>query len=148
MKALVQRVEAAAVEAGGRIVGRIGRGLLVFLCAEPGDGAGEVAKLARKIARLRIFEDAQGKMNLALAEVGGAVLVVSQFTLAADIRRGNRPSFAGAAPPELGERLYREFCDVLRTEGLPVETGVFGARMKVRLINDGPVTIWMDSARL
>jgi len=80
--------------------------------------------------------------------VGGAVLVVSQFTLAADIRRGNRPSFAGAAPPELGERLYREFCDVLRTEGLPVETGVFGARMKVRLINDGPVTIWMDSARL
>ena len=148
MKALVQRVEAAAVEAGGRIAGRIGRGLLVFLCAEPGDGASEVAKLARKIARLRIFEDAQGKMNLALAEVGGAVLVVSQFTLAADIRRGNRPSFAGAAPPELGERLYREFCDALRTEGLPVETGVFGARMKVRLINDGPVTIWMDSAHL
>lgn len=148
MKALVQRVEEAAVEVEGEIVGRIGRGFLLFLCAEPGDGAEEVEKLARKTARLRIFEDARGKMNLALSDVGGAVLVVSQFTLAADIRRGNRPSFTGSAPPELGERLYRNFCAALRARDLPVETGIFGARMKVRLINDGPVTIWMDSARL
>ena len=148
MKALVQRVSEASVEVGGRISGAIGRGLLVFVCAEPADGTREVEKLARKVARLRIFEDEAGKMNRSVLEVSGAALVVSQFTLAADLRRGNRPSFIGAAPPELGEALYERFVARLREEGVPVETGVFGAKMAVRLVNDGPVTIWLDTALL
>lgn len=148
MKALLQRVLEARVEVAGGTVGAIGPGLLVFLCAEPGDDGGTVARVAAKIARLRIFEDEAGKMNLSVLDTGGEVLVVSQFTLAADIRRGNRPGFSGAAPPDLGERLYLAFCEELRKSGLRVATGRFGARMRVHLVNDGPVTIWVDSAVL
>ena len=146
MKALVQRVSEAGVTVEGEVVGEIGPGLLVLLGVEAGDGAAAVDLLARKIAALRIFEDAAGKMNLALRDTGGAVLAISQFTLAADLRKGNRPSFIRAAPPEVAEPLYQQFCTRLRDAGLPVATGRFGAQMAVRLINDGPVTIWLDSA--
>jgi D-tyrosyl-tRNA(Tyr) deacylase len=146
MKALVQRVSEAGVTVEGEVVGEIGPGLLVLLGVEAGDGAAAVDLLARKIAALRIFEDAAGKMNLALRDTGGAVLAISQFTLAADLRKGNRPSFIRAAPPVVAEPLYQQFCTRLRDAGLPVATGRFGAHMAVRLINDGPVTIWLDSA--
>jgi D-tyrosyl-tRNA(Tyr) deacylase len=146
MKALVQRVSEADVTVGGEVVGAIGRGFLVLLGVETGDGAAAADLLARKIAALRIFEDAAGKMNRALREAGGAVLAISQFTLAADLRKGNRPSFIRAAPPEVAEPLYEQFCTRLREAGLEVATGRFGAHMAVRLINDGPVTIWLDSA--
>ena len=112
-----------------------------------GDGEAEAAFLARKIARLRVFADGEGKTNLSLADVGGAVLAVSQFTLAAEWRRGNRPGFSRAAEPEKGEALYEGFCDLLAAEGVPVERGRFGAKMSVSLTNDGPFTMWMDSAR-
>ncbi len=148
MKALVQRVAEAAVEVEGRTVGAIGPGLLVFVCAELVDGPADVAKTARKVVNLRIFEDEQGKMNRAVRDVGGALLVVSQFTLAADVRRGNRPSFTAAAPPELARELFDTFIEAVRAYEVPVETGIFGAHMRVRLVNDGPVTIWIDSARL
>jgi D-tyrosyl-tRNA(Tyr) deacylase len=148
MKALLQRVSEASVTEGDRVVGAIGPGLLVLLGVVDGDHAAEADLLAHKIAALRIFEDAAGKMNRSLLEVGGSALVVSQFTLAADVRKGNRPSFSGAAPPELAEPLYEHFCARLREEGVPVATGRFAARMAVRLINDGPVTIWLDSALL
>jgi D-aminoacyl-tRNA deacylase len=146
MKALVQRVSEARVTVGEETIGEIGPGLLVLLGVEVGDGAAAADLLARKIAALRIFEDAAGKMNLAVRDVGGAVLAISQFTLAADLRKGNRPSFIRAAPPEAAEPLYEQFCLRLREAGLPVATGRFGAHMAVRLINDGPVTIWLDSA--
>ncbi len=146
MKALLQRVREARVEIEGRTVGRIGHGLLVFLCAEPEDGGAEVARMAGKIAKLRIFEDEAGKMNRSILDVGGEVLVVSQFTLAADVRKGNRPSFIRAAPPALGESLYERFCEAMRSHGLEVQTGRFGAFMLVHLINEGPVTIWLDTA--
>jgi D-tyrosyl-tRNA(Tyr) deacylase len=146
MKALVQRVSEADVTVEGEVVGAIGPGLLVLLGVEAGDGAAEADLLARKIAALRIFEDDAGKMNLALREAGGAVLAISQFTLAADLRKGNRPSFIRAAPPEIAEPLYEQFCTRLREAGLEVATGRFGAQMAVRLINHGPVTIWLDSA--
>ena len=149
MKALLQRVSEAGVTVGGRETGAIGRGLLVLLCAEPGDGEAEVAFLARKIAGLRIFADEAGKMNRSVVDVGGAALVVSQFTLAADLSRGNRPGFSGAAPPDLAEDLYQRFCARLAGEhGVPVQTGEFAAQMAVRLVNDGPVTIWMDTRSL
>jgi len=127
-------------------VGQIGRGLLVLLGVGQRDTLEDAAYLARKIAGLRVFADAEGKMNLALADVGGGVLVVSQFTLYGDTRKGNRPSFVEAAPPAVGRRLYEQFCDLLAGQGLPVETGVFQAHMQVHLINDGPVTLWLDSA--
>jgi D-tyrosyl-tRNA(Tyr) deacylase len=146
MKALVQRVSEADVTVDGLRVGAIGKGLLVLLGVETGDGAAAADLLARKITALRIFEDDAGKMNLAVHEVGGAVLAISQFTLAADLRKGNRPSFIRAAPPEVAEPLYEQFCTRLRAAGLTVATGRFGAHMAVRLINDGPVTIWLDSA--
>lgn len=146
MRALVQRVAQARVEVDGRIAGQIGSGLLVLICAMGGDTEAEADKLAARIARLRIFKDAAGKMNLSVRDIGGAALVVSQFTLAADTSRGNRPGFSSAAPPADGERLYRYFSDRLRAEGLAVENGEFGADMAVSLLNDGPVTIWMDSA--
>lgn len=145
MRALVQRVSEASVAVDGEAVSRIGRGLLVFVCAEQGDGEDEVAFLAGKIAKLRVFTDNAGKMNLALPDVSGSALVVSQFTLAARWRKGNRPGFSDAADPETGQRLYDSFCQALRDLDIPVETGRFAADMQVALINDGPVTIWMDT---
>ena len=145
MKALLQRVSEAAVTVGGERVGAIGRGLLILVCAEPDDTPDVAAFMARKIAALRIFPDDAGKMNLLVKDVAGAALAVSQFTLAADWRRGNRPGFSRAAGPELGEALYDQFCDLLRAEGLVVATGRFGAEMRVELVNEGPVTIWMDT---
>ncbi|MEE8536268.1 MAG: D-aminoacyl-tRNA deacylase [Kiloniellales bacterium] len=145
MKALIQRVSEASVSVEGRAIGRVGRGFLVLFCAEQDDGEGEADTLARKVASLRIFEDEAGKMNRSLLDVGGSALVVSQFTLAADTRRGNRPSFIGAAPPELARALYERFCTRLAGHGVPVETGEFAAHMAVSLVNDGPVTIWLDS---
>ena len=146
MKALIQRVREARVLVDNETVGEIGRGLLVLVCAVPEDDEGVAARLAAKIAKLRIFEDAAGKMNLSLHDVGGAALVVSQFTLAADTRKGNRPSFIGAAAPEMASVLYESFAEALAEQGVPVERGRFGAAMQVHLINDGPVTIWLDSA--
>lgn len=148
MKALLQRVSEAGVTVESGKVAAIGPGLLVLLCVEAGDGEGEARRLARKIARLRIFEDAAGRMNRSVLEAGGAALVVSQFTLAADVRRGNRPGFSGAAPPETARTLYERFAALLAEEGVPVETGAFAAHMAVSLVNDGPVTIWMDTADL
>ncbi|MCB2126900.1 MAG: D-tyrosyl-tRNA(Tyr) deacylase [Rhodobacteraceae bacterium] len=145
MRALVQRVREARVTVAGRETGAIGEGLLILVCAMQGDGEAAADALARKIARLRIFRDADGKMNRALLDTGGAALVVSQFTLAADTSRGNRPGFSTAAPPAEGERLYRHFSDRLRSEGIRVENGEFGADMDVALVNQGPVTIWLDT---
>ncbi len=148
MKALVQRVSEARVRVGSRLIGAIGPGLLVFLGVDQGDARQEAEWLAGKIARLRIFEDAAGRMNRAVTDIDGAALVVSQFTLCADLRRGNRPGFSQAAPPDLAERLYREFCSCLAESGVSVETGEFAARMAVELVNDGPVTLWLDSREL
>ena len=143
MRALVQRVAEAAVRVDGEVIGEIGPGLLVLVCAMAGDGSSEAEYLARKIAKMRIFQDAAGKMNRSVLDQGGAVLVVSQFTLAADTRSGNRPGFSTAAAPEEGKRLYELFAKELAAY-VPVETGRFGADMKVSLINDGPVTIPME----
>ena len=148
MKALLQRVSEASVAVDERTIGAIGPGLLVLLGVEVGDGASAADLLARKVADLRIFEDQDGKMNRSLRDVGGGALVVSQFTLSADVRKGNRPSFTAAARPDVAEPLYQRFCDRLKGEGVPVATGQFAARMAVRLVNDGPVTIWLDSATL
>ena len=145
MRALVQRVSRAKVCVDGQIVGRVGTGFLVLLGVGHGDTPEAARALATKIAKLRVFPDADGKMNRALADVGGAVLAVSQFTLYGDTRRGNRPSFTDAAPPELGRALYGEFCAALRTLGIEVGEGVFGAHMEVELVNDGPVTLWLES---
>lgn len=146
MRALIQRVSEAAVRVDGAVIGEIGPGLLILVCAMQGDGEAEADRLAAKIAKLRIFKDDAGKMNLSVADAGGAALVVSQFTLAADISRGNRPGFSTAAPPAEGERLYEYFAGRMQAQGVPVATGRFGADMKVSLVNDGPVTIWLDTA--
>lgn len=146
MRALLQRVSSARVSVAGRVTGEIGPGLLILICAMQGDTEAEADKLAAKIVKLRIFKDEADKMNLALKDTGGAALVVSQFTLAADTSRGNRPGFSPAAPPDEGERLYRYFSDRLRSEGVRVENGEFGADMDVALVNQGPVTIWLDTA--
>ena len=148
MRTLIQRVSEASVVVDGDTIGHIGNGLLVLVCAMGGDTDEQAEYLARKVANLRIFEDEQGKMNRSIQDVGGAALVVSQFTLAADTSRGNRPGFSSAASPEDGERLYQRFCDLLSDHGVPVQTGKFGADMKVRLVNDGPVTIWLDTQEL
>ncbi|WP_017998022.1 D-aminoacyl-tRNA deacylase [Paracoccus sp. N5] len=145
MRALIQRVSRAEVTVEDRSIGRIGPGLMVLVCAMQGDPEDAPAKLAARIARLRIFRDEAGKMNRSVTDIGGAVLVVSQFTLAADTRTGNRPGFSSAEAPARGEALYLAFAQALRDLGLPVETGAFGADMAVSLVNDGPVTIWMDS---
>jgi len=145
MKALLQRVSEASVEVDGTIVGQIDRGLVVLICAMEGDGDEQAAFLARKIASMRIFQDDAGKMNKSVRDIEGGILSISQFTLAADWRKGNRPGFSKAAAPDEGQRLYDLFCEKLRDEGLPVETGIFAADMKVRLLNDGPVTIPMDT---
>ncbi len=144
MRALVQRVSEARVSVAGRETGRIGAGLLILVCAMEGDDNARADALAAKIAKLRIFKDADGKMNRALADTGGAALVVSQFTLAGDTSRGNRPGFSAAAAPDEGERLYRRFSDALRALGISVANGEFGADMDVSLVNQGPVTIWLD----
>jgi D-aminoacyl-tRNA deacylase len=141
MIALVQRVREARVEVAGRVTGAIGPGLLVFVCAEPADSATQVDRLVDKLVKLRIFADAEGKMNRSLLDVGGEMLVVSQFTLAADTRGGNRPSFAGAAPPALGRALYEQTLAAVRERLGAVQAGEFGADMQVHLVNDGPVTI-------
>lgn len=145
MRACIQRVSRASVEVEGQIVGAIDRGLLVLLGVTHTDDAATADYLADKVAGLRIFDDSQGKMNLALAEVGGKVLVVSQFTLYGDTRKGRRPSYIEAAKPEQAESLYQTFVNALRNRKLTVATGIFRADMKVSLINDGPVTVWIDS---
>ncbi|SHL89283.1 D-tyrosyl-tRNA(Tyr) deacylase [Roseovarius litoreus] len=145
MRALLQRVSHASVTVEGEVVGQTGPGLLILICAMQGDAEAQADHLAAKIAKLRIFTDQAGKMNLSVRDMGGSALVVSQFTLAADTSRGNRPGFSTAAPPEEGRRLYEYFAKALEAQGVPVETGRFGADMKVALLNDGPVTIWMES---
>jgi D-aminoacyl-tRNA deacylase len=141
MRAVCQRVNAARVTAGGEVVGEIAAGLCVLLGVARGDDGDDAARLAGKIARLRIFEDEAGRFDRSLLDTAGSALVVSQFTLIADTAKGNRPSFSDAAPPEEAEPLYERFCAELRALGVPVQTGVFGARMAVELVNDGPVTI-------
>ena len=144
MRVLLQRVSRAAVAVDGAEVGAVGRGFLALVGVTHEDDAAAARRLAAKTARLRVFADDAGLMNLALGDVDGAVLAVSQFTLYADTRRGNRPSFTGAAPPEHGEAVYEAYVEALRAEGVPVETGVFGAHMQVDLLNDGPVTILLE----
>lgn len=144
MRAVCQRVTGARVRVEGRTAGEIGPGLCVLLGVARGDTAETGERLAAKLARLRIFPDDGGRFDRSLLDVGGGALVVSQFTLLADTARGNRPSFTDAAPPEEAEPLYERFCTALRRAGVPVETGVFGARMQVELVNDGPVTILLE----
>jgi D-aminoacyl-tRNA deacylase len=144
LKAVVQRVSRARVRVGEEIAGEIGAGLCVLLGVARGDDAAAASRLAEKVARLRIFEDAEGRFDRSLLDVGGEALVVSQFTLIADARKGQRPSFTHAAPPEEAEPLYEAFRNALHELGVPVATGVFGARMAVEIINDGPVTIVLD----
>ena len=146
MRLLLQRVSSAQVSVAGDVIAQIREGLLVFVCAMTGDTDTVARKMARKAARLRIFNDEQGKMNLSLAQVGGEVLVVSQFTLAADMRRGNRPGFSTAMMPDAALELCDSFAGCLREEGMVVREGRFGVDMAVKLINDGPVTLWLDSA--
>jgi len=145
VRALLQRVSRAEVRVAGEPVGAIGRGLLVLLGVAPEDDDAAADALARRVVELRIHEDRDGRTNLALGEIGGAVLVVSQFTLYADTRRGRRPGFSGAAPPDHAEAIYRRFCLALERTGTQVERGRFGAPMDVELVNDGPFTIWLDS---
>lgn len=147
MRALVQRVTRASVTVDGQITGQIGAGFLILICAMQGDGEAECERLATKIAKLRVFKDGAGKMNMSLKDIGGAALIVSQFTLAADLR-GNRPGFSSAAPPDLGKRLYEDFSARMAAQGIPVANGQFGADMDVGLNNDGPVTIWLDTDTL
>jgi len=144
MRAVIQRVSRASVTVEGNVTGSIDRGLLVLVGVGHGDTDASARATAAKIARLRIFGDEAGKMNRAVRDVGGGVLAVSQFTLLADTRKGNRPSFIGAAPPEEANRLYEVFCEAMADEDVPVEKGMFGAMMSVELVNDGPVTIVME----
>jgi D-tyrosyl-tRNA(Tyr) deacylase len=145
VRAVLQRVASARVAVGGETKGEIGHGLAILLGVADGDGEDEARWLATKVRELRIFEDDAGKMNLSLIDVEGGALVVSQFTLLADCRKGRRPSFTGAAAPDLGEALYERFVELLRSDGVPVATGVFGARMLVSIENEGPVTIIVDT---
>ena len=144
MRVLVQRVSSASVSVHGEVAGAVGRGFLALVGVTHGDTTAQAAKLAGKTARLRVFNDDAGLMNLALPDVGGEVLAVSQFTLYADARKGNRPSFVAAAAPETGEAVYEAYVAALRAEGVPVQTGVFGAHMQVELVNDGPVTLMLE----
>jgi D-tyrosyl-tRNA(Tyr) deacylase len=145
MRALLQRVSEAAVRVEGKTIGQIGPGLLILVCAMQGDTEAEADRLAAKIVKLRIFKDDTGKMNLSLNDSGGSALIVSQFTLAAETSRGNRPGFSPAANPENGRRLYDHFSNAVRNLGVEVANGEFGADMDVSLVNAGPVTIWLDT---
>jgi D-tyrosyl-tRNA(Tyr) deacylase len=146
MKALLQRVSAARVEVDGKVVGGIGKGLLVFVCAVKGDTEKDLDYLVKKVAQLRIFEDESGRMNLSVIDVRGEILAVSQFTLAANTRKGNRPSFDAAEEPEKAKAMFELFVSRLKTFGISVQTGLFAARMAVSLVNNGPVTIILDSS--
>lgn len=149
MKTVIQRVSRASVSIAGQVHSSIGSGMLILLCVEPDDEAADMEALVRKISRLRIFDDAQGVMNLDITQVAGQILCISQFTLAANVRKGNRPSYIGAARPEKAEPMYQEFCRRLEAAtGISVRQGVFGADMQVELVNDGPVTIPIDTAVL
>lgn len=148
MRALLQRVSRASVTVDEQIVGQIGQGLLVLLGVGQGDSEAQVKALADKIVQLRIFGDEEGKMNRSLLDIQGEVLVVSQFTLHADMRRGRRPSFINAAPPSIAEPLYERFKAAVASYGLTVASGIFGASMRIELCNEGPVTIWLDSEEL
>jgi D-aminoacyl-tRNA deacylase len=145
MRAVVQRVRRAAVSVDGQTVGRIDRGLLVLLAASHGDGPEQAVWMAEKLSGLRVFADKDGKMNLSLTQVAGEMLIVSQFTLYGDCRKGKRPSYANAAPPQDAKIVYKAFIDAVRNQGVPVQEGVFGAMMDVELVNDGPVTLILDS---
>ena len=144
MRALIQRISEASVSVDGEVIGRSGPGMLILVCAMQGDTDDKPAQLVAKISKLRIFKDEAGKMNLSIVDTGGSALVVSQFTLAADTSRGNRPGFSAAAAPADGERLYEAFAGEMGKLGIAVETGRFGADMAVSLVNDGPVTIWVE----
>ena len=148
MKVVIQRVSNASVEVDGNTVGKIGKGFLLFVGVVNGDTEAEAVLVAEKISKMRIFEDENGKMNLSLNDVGGSILSISQFTLCADCRRGNRPDYMDAAPPKEADGLYRFFNRYLEDKGITVEKGIFGADMKVSLLNDGPVTIILDSNEL
>ena len=145
MIALLQRVSSASVTVEEQCIGRIGAGLMVLVCAVREDTEQKARELAQKLMRYRVFTDVAGKMNLSVRDIGGALLLVSQFTLAADTRSGNRPSFSPAAPPDLGRACYEAFVDECRRSGLEVQTGQFGAHMQVALVNDGPVTIRLEN---
>ena len=147
MRAVLQRVTSAAVSVEGQTIGEIGHGLMILICAMQGDTEAQADKLATKIAKLRIFKDDAGKMNLSVKDVGGSALIVSQFTLAADLR-GNRPGFSPAASPDEGKRLYDHFTAKIAAEGIATANGSFGADMDVTLVNQGPVTIWLDTDAL
>ena len=148
MRAVIQRVSRAQVSIGGRCTGKIGKGYLILLGVGAEDTEAQAAKLWSKVRKMRIFEDEAGKTNLALADVGGEVLIVSQFTLYADCRKGNRPSFTLAKSPEAAEQLYEHFVALARADGFQAQTGEFGAMMDVELVNDGPFTIWLDTDQL
>ena len=143
MRAVLQRVTCASVTVDGTVTGEIAHGLLILICAMEGDTDAQARQMAAKIAKMRIFKDGQGKMNLSLRDVQGAALIVSQFTLAADLR-GNRPGFSTAAKPDEGRRLYDLFIAAMQAEAIPTANGIFGADMSVSLVNDGPVTIWVE----
>ena len=144
MRALIQRISQASVSVDGEVIGSSGPGLLILVCAMQGDTDDKPAQLAAKVSKLRIFKDEAGKMNRSIVDMSGSALVVSQFTLAADTSRGNRPGFSAAAAPADGERLYEAFAKEIAALGIGVETGQFGADMEVSLVNDGPVTIWIE----
>lgn len=148
MRALLQRVSSASVTVDGQIVGQIEQGLLILLGVGQGDTEAQIKTLTEKIVHLRIFEDAEGKMNRSILDMGGQALIVSQFTLYADVRRGRRPGFSYAAPPALAEPLFEQFNAAIAQYGIQTASGVFGASMDIRLCNQGPVTIWLDSAEL
>lgn len=147
MKAVVQRVASASVKVGGDVVGSIGQGFAVLLGVAKGDGEEEALELSKKCVELRVFEDQAGKMNLSLLDVGGEILVISQFTLCADTRKGRRPSFSEAAAPEHAERLYNVFMEAVKSRGVTVHGGIFGAKMDVELINRGPVTLVLEAQK-